>query len=92
MNATIEYFGQLSEITGKIRESIETPDPVSITELMASLASRYGDAFYATVFAGEGTIHPTLLVVQNEAMVSKTTDVPIEDGATIKLMAPIAGG
>lgn len=92
MNITVEYFGQLCELTGKNEEIRNISEGRDVIDLIYDLAETYGETFAAIVTDGAGGLRPSVLVVLDGNMVSTDADRNLRSGSVVKLLTAIAGG
>lgn len=92
IHITLKYWGQIKQAAGVSSEMIELDDPVSIRSLLTALASRHGGDLARHLIDDKGEVHPSLLVVIGDDQVDAKSDRELEDGQTVTLLPPIAGG
>lgn len=79
MNINIQYYGQLTEITGLTAERISIDDSASVGETIEKLKQRYPDMNTVAISAA----------CNRE---SAEPDTPLSDGDHVDLFPPFAGG
>jgi molybdopterin converting factor small subunit len=92
MKITTAYMGQLQHQADKENEAREYPDGTSILEVLRVLADEYGDVFTGILFDDSGGLRPSVMLLHNEAPVSKDALPALQDGDSLTLLAAIAGG
>lgn len=92
MKITLGYFGQLHTVCGMPGEDLDVAEGTSLCTLLQERATHFGDGFTRIVLDEEGGLRPSILIVLDEAMVDKESDVILSDGQEIRLFTAIAGG
>ena len=94
MKLRVQYTAQLRTAAGRPEEEVELPAGSTLAALLALLASRLDAAAAAHLFAPEGHIRPSLLLVVNDAVASAEAaqSTVLRPGDVVLLMPPIAGG
>ena len=92
MNIHFNYMAQLATITGKRSETISIEHKASLLKILHISSKQYDDRFRQIVFNDEMEIHPSLFVAVDGIQVERYENPYIEDGQTVLMMSPIAGG
>jgi molybdopterin converting factor small subunit len=93
MTLTFSYTGQLAAAAGVMEESLELEAGATLEAALRELGGRHGGKFHELLFDDEGGRRSTLLVALNDEQVSEDpAAVVLQDGASLMLMTPIAGG
>lgn len=93
MEVTVQYTGQLAGIAGVSEERVAMGDNAVLSDLVEHLCERHGSAYSDLVVTGEGRLRPsTLVILDGEQAVGDSSQLPLENGQTVLLMTPIAGG
>ena len=58
----VTFMGGLQAITGQRQLQMTFPEGATVTDLLASLSDRYGDAFTCRVFSAPGKLEHTMLI------------------------------
>jgi molybdopterin synthase sulfur carrier subunit len=93
MKLRVQYMAQLRTVIGRVEETIELPEGVRLSELLAHLAATHDEA-RSHLVTETGQARPSLLIVVNEAAVSgrEATTTVLHANDTVTLLPPIAGG
>jgi MoaD family protein len=92
MRVTINYFGQLEQLSGRPSEERECREGISLLEVLDALAGQYGADFKTMVMDAAGRPRSSLLIVVNGEVANAATAVEVGDGDEVTLLPPIAGG
>jgi MoaD family protein len=94
MQIIMRYFTVLSKITRKRQERIILKENSTIEEVLAILMERYGENFRRYVSSGRGGSGLKLICLLNGQDVAQFNGfkTKLQDGDTVALMPPIAGG
>ena len=92
MKVTVNYYGQLKQITNKDSESCDLSEQTDLNQMLAGLASQYGDKFKDFVFDQAGEIRVSLMISVNDNVVDKKPAPCLKDGDEVSILTPIAGG
>ena len=92
MKITINYFGQLRQITQKDSDSENCDDRTDLTALMNDMASRYGEKFSKIVLDEAGQLRPSILISVNGNIADKKSPPALNDGDQVSLLTAMAGG
>jgi molybdopterin converting factor small subunit len=93
MEVTVQYTGQLAGFAGISEERVAIGDDAVLGDLVEHLCERHGTAYADLVVNSEGRIRPsTLVILDGEQAVGDSSQLPLENGQTVLLMTPIAGG
>ncbi len=89
MKITIELWGQLKQVAGESCLSLELPEGATVQDAIRLLASQ-AVSLASSLVEEDGTCRPSNLVFVNDHQILLSD--PLQDGNTITLMSPIAGG
>ena len=92
MKITVNYFGQLRQITGKDTDGEDCPEQTGLAALISNLALRYGDKFSRIVLDEAGQLRPSILISVNGNIVDKKSPPALKDGDQVSLLTAMAGG
>jgi hypothetical protein len=92
MKIHFNYMAQLAVVTAKKYESLTIDNRYSLLKILHICSKQYGDDFRQLVFSDEMEIHPSLFVAIDGAQLERDENPYLEEGQTILLMPPIAGG
>ena len=92
MKVTVTYFGQVQQIAGVSCEEIEVREGGSVQECLKDVSARRGDRLRAALLTQDDLLHPALMGLVNEVVVSKEGPVRLKDGDHVKLLLAIPGG
>ncbi len=94
MRLCLQYSGQIAALAGRGEEDAGSMPGKRLRDVLAGLAADGRDpGFGKLLLTAEGGIQPTLLlVVDGEQWVGEKNAYVPDDGATVFLMSPIAGG
>ena len=95
MKLKLEWMSQLRVAAGQARQSVECEEGTRLEQALRlaleQLPPDRASALSALLLDG-GALSPSLLIAVDEIQVPIGTDPSLTDGATLVLMAPIAGG
>ena len=89
MNVEALFFAQLRDITGVRQEAIALSEGARVTDLVALLTTKYGQAFRDAIDQTEGM---RILVSDREYDVPDGMEAPLREGDSIVFLPPIHGG
>ena len=93
MEITVQYTGQLANLTGTHEESAILEEGATLEELVSELVSRHGDEYSDLLLTGEGSLRPSLLVIfDGEQAEGRPDSLKLDGVKSVMLMTPIAGG
>lgn len=92
MYVVLNYMGQLRQLAGTESERKEYSEPVSLLEVLRDAAGGHDPRFAKILFTDEGELRRSVMVLVNEATVSKDPLPSLSDGDEVTLLTPIAGG
>ncbi len=88
----LKYLAPICDIAGTYHEQVTVDEGTTFVQLAEQLAARYGPAFHRLFFdKSTGQFRPMFIVNLNGQPLD-TFDVALDDGDTITLIPPIAGG
>lgn len=92
MNVKILYFGQLRQVAGRASDSVTAGAGATAQGVLAELAEQHGDDFRSILFAENGALRASLMVLINDTPAAKDKPILLQDGDEVKLLPAIAGG
>jgi molybdopterin converting factor small subunit len=93
MEITVQYTGQLAEITGTREEAIELSPGALFKELVGHLSARHGKKYADLILTSSGDLRlSTLIIVDGEQQLGDSSEMVLDESRTVMLMTPIAGG
>jgi molybdopterin converting factor small subunit len=92
MRVSVRYMAQLRTAAGVAGETVEIDGPCTAADLAARLAARHGEALRRLLLGTDSRLSPIILVFVNDAQVGAGDSGPLQDGDTVTLLSPIAGG
>ena len=95
MKVKVLYFGVLRNKTGRKSEECEIAEGSSLSDLLATLSSKYGKGLKDLLRANEkSTLDPTMIATVKGVSkdLSQAEKVRLKDGDTVGLMSLISGG
>ena len=91
MKVDVSYLGQLQQAAGVASERKECAG-TTLAELLNDVAEAHGPGFRAILLDDSGAVRPSVMVLVNDAPVSKDALPELSDGDAITLLTAIAGG
>ena len=93
MEITVQYTGQLAEITGTREEVIELSPGAVFKSLVSQLSERHGKKYSYLILTSSGDLRlSTLIIVDGEQQLGDSSEMVLDESRTVMLMTPIAGG
>lgn len=92
MKVTVEYSAQLKKTIGHATEEIDVADEATVQQVVEDIARREGEPVEGLILAREGRLSSSILLCVNDEQVFWSTSRTLEDGDTITITTPIAGG
>lgn len=92
MQITVEYSAQVKRAAGVPRETFELPEHANLETLVAEIGKRHGPELSNLLLAGDGKLHPSILVFVGERQIRGEDDHALDDGASVSFLSPISGG
>jgi len=89
MYVEVLFFGQLRDIAGVRQKTVYIDEGARVIDLVDHLGEEYGDAFRDQVGHTQGL---RIFISGREFWLSDATNQQLQDGDTIILLPPIAGG
>ena len=87
MRTHVQYLAQIKRALGRPGESIELPTGATVGDLLRDLAQRHK----TTLLTDDvGSPNRSLLLFVDDRPAAATS--PLEDGAVLTILAPMAGG
>lgn len=94
MRLRVQYTAQLRTLVGRTEQEVELPEGSNLADLLMQLTSEVSPEAAGYLFAPNGGLRPSLLVVVNNKAVStsEADTVLIHTSDVVMLLPPIAGG
>ena len=92
MTITIEFHGQLRQLTQAASIEREAADGASVSDVLEALRNDYDDTFRSILFDDAGNLSSTALILVNDEPVDRDPWPTLSNGDTITILPPIAGG
>jgi len=94
MKVTVKFFTTLRELTGKKEEEIESPNLITVAELLNLLSKRYGRGFTEYVYDERGRVrgHLHLLINGRSITTLQGFETRLEEGDRFAIIPPVGGG
>jgi molybdopterin converting factor small subunit len=94
MKICVQYSAQLRAAVGRPLDEIELPAGSSLATLLDRLIGQLDEAARGHLIAPGGTIRPSLLIVVGDVAtpVQAAAERKLQNGETVLLLPPIAGG
>jgi len=95
MRVKVLYLGVLRSKTGKKSEEYEMPQGSSLSDLIETLSSKYGESLREIFKVDEKSkLDPSVIATINGASkdLSKAEKIKLKDGDAVALMSLISGG
>lgn len=89
MKIEVLFFGQLRELTGVQRSTVDLGDGARLAALMAHLGEAYGASFRQQLDSIRGL---RILINGREYALVGGMEAPLKDGDTVVFLPPIFGG
>jgi MoaD family protein len=92
MKITVKYHAQARQASGTTSEQVELHPPATVGRLLTLLSERHGDPLRRLLLSADGTPCPAILLFVADRQVRGDSSQPLNDGDTLELLPPIAGG
>lgn len=92
MRYRVRYWGQIKRAVGSSEETIELDRAPTVGELLRHLVSKHDESFRSQVVGENGEPRASLVVVVDDEQLSLDSQERLDDGVTVTLLPPIAGG
>lgn len=92
MKITIQYWAQARQAAGTPSETLQLDQPCTIPQLLNRLAEAHGDPLRRVIIGPDGQPHPSILLLLGDHQIRPDSSVPLQDGVTLAIIPPIAGG
>ena len=94
MKIRVVFQAQLRTVARLTEETCECAAEATLLDLLTDLVTRHGADLQPHLFATNGCVRPSLLLIVNAAAVSasQAASAPLQDGDCVMLMPPIGGG
>ena len=92
MTISFTYTAQLADAAEQSSESIELADGTTAADAISSIAERHNPRFSELLFADDGQLRPSVLVVHNGTQTTRPGATVLGNGDTVMLITPMAGG
>jgi len=90
MRVTVRYLSQLKRAAACAEERVDMADGCRLTDLLAQVATKHGDAFRAMLFDDASAPRKSLLFFVGDEH-SELTRI-LRDGDEVMILTPMAGG
>lgn len=93
MDLQLRFFATFREAVGQKTLDHEFDDGSTVGEVLLTLESEY-DGLEGQLLDDQGELQPNLNILKNgrEVLHMKGTETPMEDGDTLSIFPPVAGG
>lgn len=93
MDLELRFFATFREAVGQKTLEREFEDGSTVGEILASLEAEY-DGMEGNLLDGEGQLQPNLNILKNgrEVLHMEGPETVMEDGDTLSVFPPVAGG
>lgn len=92
MTITIEFNGQLRQLTQAISIERTVNDGATVAEALMTLRDDYDDTFRSILYGETGEVSTTALILLKDEPVARDPWPVLSDGDVITILPPIAGG
>lgn len=92
MKINVNFSSQIKRQANLTSLTIEVDPACSIPALVHGIVSDCGDPLRQFILDKSGNVHPSLIIVMNDRRLDPNQPVEFNDGDTIELLSPIAGG
>jgi molybdopterin converting factor small subunit len=92
MSVRLHYASRFASAAGTDREQVELDQPISVRELLESIAERHGNAFRLVTFASDGVLQPALMICVNDEHLLDPAEHLLRDGDEVLVLSAISGG
>jgi MoaD family protein len=93
MQVTVEYFSNLRDLTGRVKEEVEVNEGASVDEVLIALELKYGEKLSQCIREGEG-IKPYFKILVNGRDIRGIDDIrtQLQPNAVLSIFPPAGGG
>ena len=91
IKVSIKYMGQLATSAGKLEESLNIDESLTVASLIKSVAEDYGDPLKPMLVQNDELIMGLMIAVNDEQIIDAGTET-LKNGDSIMLISPMAGG
>ncbi len=94
MKVEVKFFTSLREITGKKVEQVQSPNAITVGELLFGLSEKYGKEFKEYLYNKKGKVHPYLMILVNGKGINvlQGSETKLKEGDTVAILPPVGGG
>ena len=94
MKIRVVFQAQLRTVAGVSESTCECGTDATLFDVLNSLANEHEADLRSHLFAANGSVRPSLLLIVNNAAVSQSqaASYRLSDGDCVTLMPPIGGG
>ncbi len=92
MRIEVKYLAQLKHAAGLSSETIEVQSPCTVSQLLRRISQGLEKKINLFLLDDKGNLHTTMLVFVDGELVRPESEQLLEDGETITLLPPMAGG
>jgi molybdopterin converting factor small subunit len=92
MRITIQFMGQARLAAGCERTTVEIDPPATALAALQAAAAKHGAALRDFLFHDDGRPRRSVLLAVDQRQMAWESDEPLDDGAGLTVLPPIAGG
>lgn len=92
MQIQLSYFAQIRHATGESTLTLTLDDQATVLQALSIAADRYGDSFRKLILSGPDQIQPGIILLVNGIPVSTGIKTTLNNGDSVSLFSPVAGG
>ena len=92
MTITIEFNGQLRQLTQATSIERALNDGATVADALKTLRDEYDDTFRSILYDDTGEVSTTTLILLKDEPVTRDPWPVLSDGDVITILPPIAGG
>ena len=94
MKIKVKFFTSLREITGKKEDEIQSPNVITVEELLAHLSKKYGREFTEYLYDKKGKVQKYIQILINGRgiKVFQGFETKLKQGDTVAIFPPVGGG
>ena len=92
MKITIQYWAQARQAANTGSETLDLDPSCSVPQLLQRLSDLHGDALRRIILSPDNRPHPSIVLVLCDQQISPDSPNPLQDGDTLSIIPPIAGG
>lgn len=92
MKIDVQYVAQMRSAAGCSGETVDVDPGTTVAGVLRHIADCHGDPLCGLLLDDSGGIRPTAVVFLGDTQHDPGDDEPLSEGATVTLLAPLAGG